>query len=162
MSVARGLVIIAAVARNGVIGAGGKLPWHLPDDLKHFKALTLDHAIIMGRKTYESIGRPLPRRRNLVVSRRPDFAPAGVEVHPSLASALEAAHHGGDDSPFVIGGAELYAQALPLATRLELTEVHETVEGDVYFPIYDPLAWQLTHREEHEGFAFASYVRRPA
>lgn len=158
----RELVLIAAVSRNGVIGAGGKLPWHLPDDLKRFKALTLDHAIIMGRKTYESIGRPLPRRRNLVVSRRPDFAPPGVEVFRDLESALEAAYQGGDPSPFIVGGAELYEQALPLATRLELTQVHDTVDGDVYFPIYDPLAWELVAHEEHDGFAFASYVRKPA
>lgn len=156
------LVLIAAVSRNGVIGHRGKLPWHIPDDLKHFKALTLDHAIIMGRKTFDSIGRPLPRRRNLVVTRQTDFKPEGVEVHPSLESALEAAYQGGESSPFVIGGAQLYELALPLATRLELTEVHDTVEGDAFFPLLDPLGWRLTGREEHEGFAFASYVRKPA
>jgi dihydrofolate reductase len=158
----RALVLIAAVSRNGVIGRGGKLPWHLPDDLARFKALTLDHAIIMGRKTFESIGRPLPRRRNLVISRQPGFSAEGIEVFSSLEGAIEAAYAGGDTSPFVIGGAEIYAAALPLATRLELTEVREIVEGDAFFPPLDPLAWRLVAREEHDDFAFASYVRKPA
>ena len=158
----RAVVLIAAVSRNGVIGKGGKLPWHLPDDLKRFKALTLGHAIIMGRKTFDSIGRPLPKRRNLVVSRQAGFHHEGVEVFSSLEKALEAAHFGGDESPFVIGGAEIYAAALPLATRLELTELRELVDGDTYFPPIDPLAWQLVSREEHDDFAFASYVRKSA
>lgn len=156
------LAIIAAVGRNGVIGRNGKLPWHIPDDLKHFKALTTGHAIIMGRKTFDSIGRPLPGRRNMVVTRAAHLPHEGIEVFASLEDAIDAARAGGDPCPFIIGGAEIYAAALPLATRLELTEVHEIVEGDVFFPPIDPLAWTLTAREERDGFAFASYVRRAA
>lgn len=126
------LSLIAALAANGVIGAGNALPWRLPEDLKRFKALTLGHPVIMGRKTFESIGRPLPGRRNIVLSRRPEYFAAGCIVAHDLESALAAA--GDADELFVIGGGELYREALPLADRIYLTIVHGEAQGDVLFP----------------------------
>lgn len=130
------LSLIVAVARDGVIGREGALPWHLPEDLQHFKRLTTGHAIVMGRRTFTSIGRALPNRRNLVVSRTLRDAPAGVEVFPSLDAALAAARLT-DPAPFVIGGAALYAEALPLATTVYVTEIDRDVLGDVRFPALD-------------------------
>lgn len=127
------LAVIAAVARNGVIGRDGALPWHLPEDLKRFKKTTDGHAIIMGRKTYESIGRPLPGRRNIVVTRTATAAIAGCEVARSLDEAITIARST-DRCPFVIGGASIYEEALPLATELHLTSIDEDVEGDTHFP----------------------------
>jgi dihydrofolate reductase len=122
------LALIVAVARNGVIGRDGGLPWHLPEDLKHFKRTTSGHAVIMGRKTHESIGRPLPKRRNIVVTRS-GAAFAGCDTATSLQDAIALARES-DDRPFVIGGASLYEEALPLATEIYLTEIDEDVEGD--------------------------------
>ena len=147
--------LVAAVAQNGVIGANGKLPWRLPEDLQHFKRLTLGHSVIMGRKTWESIGRPLPNRHNIVVSRRPGFQAAGASVASSLEDAL--ALCAGVDPVFVIGGNELYRAALPYAAGLVLTRLHRPYEGDAYFPDIDPADWTETRREEHvaaNGIAF--------
>ena len=130
------LSLIVAVARNGVIGRDGGLPWRLPEDLKHFKTLTTGHAIVMGRRTFVSIGRALPGRRNLVVSRTLVDVPEGVEVFDSLGTALSAARTT-DPEPFVIGGAALYAEALPLATTIHLTEIDREVDGDVFLPPID-------------------------
>ncbi|MDD5250983.1 MAG: dihydrofolate reductase [Rhodocyclaceae bacterium] len=158
------LTLIAAVARNGVIGKDNRLPWHLPEDLGHFKALTAGHAVIMGRKTWESLPprfRPLPQRVNIVVTRDAAFAAAGARVAHSLAAAVAAA--GGEDA-FVIGGADLYAQALPLADRLELTEVDIACDGDAFFPDFDRDAWRETARARHRSangcdYAFVTYQR---
>lgn len=140
------LSLILARADNGVIGRHNDLPWHLPDDLKHFKRLTLDHAILMGRKTWQSIGRPLPRRRSLVLSRDPLFSAEGAEVFPQLTSALAAV----DGSPiFVIGGAGLFAETLPLADDLHLTRVHAEVEGDVVLDALDLSSWRRLSAEPH-------------
>jgi len=139
------LSIIAAVARNGVIGRDGTLPWHLPADLQRFRSLTMGHHIIMGRKTYESIGRPLPGRTSIIVSRNLQFAAAGCHSVRSLAQALELAH--GDGEPFVIGGAALYRDALPLAQRLYLTEVAAEIAGDTYFPALERSHWREVSRE---------------
>jgi dihydrofolate reductase len=128
------LALVVAVSDNGVIGSGGGIPWHLPEDLKHFKRVTMGHAILMGRKTHESIGRPLPGRRNIVVSRNPHFVAPGCEVAPDLSTALDLARAGGDSEPRVIGGGELYRLALPLATRVHLSRVHMEVSGDTTFP----------------------------
>lgn len=152
--------LIAAVARNGTIGRDNGLPWRLPEDLRRFKALTMGHAMIMGRRTWESLGRPLPGRRHLVVTRDPGYRAEGVQVVHSLPEALAAA---GDDA-YVIGGADLYAQALPLVDRLELTEIDADVPGDAFFPAFDRDAWTETAREAHrssEGldFAFVTLVR---
>jgi dihydrofolate reductase len=139
--------LIAAVSENGVIGAQNRLPWHLPDDLRHFRAITTGHTVITGRKNCESIGKPLPNRRNIVITRQRGYQAPGCEVAHSLAEALAMAA----DEPevFVIGGAQLYAQALPLATRLYLTEVHATVAGDTHFPALERSEWQETGRERH-------------
>jgi dihydrofolate reductase len=153
------LVLIAAIARNGIIGAtvDGKcvLPWRLPEDLKHFKALTLGHPIIMGRKTWESLGRPLPGRHNIVITRNPAYVAAGADVVGSLATALAACS--ASDTAFVIGGAEIYVLALPVAQRMEFTEVQINAEGDAVFPPFDPALWSETHRESHQSAAGISY-----
>jgi dihydrofolate reductase len=159
------LILIAAVARNGVIGNANALPWHLPEDLRHFKELTTGHAVIMGRKTWESLPerfRPLPGRRNLVVTRNPAFAASGATVVDSLEAALSKV--GAGETVFVIGGAELYAHALPLAGRLELTEIDAEFAGDAFFPRLDPAAWHETARSVRHSasgldFAFVSYQR---
>ena len=156
------LALILARARNGVIGNAGKLPWHLPADLAFFKATTLDHAIIMGRKTWDSIGRPLPRRRSIVVTRNPAWSAPGAERANSLDAAL--ALCGPDEQVFVIGGAELYAAALPRADRLILTEIDHDFDGDTHLPAPDPHRWRETSRHpgHADGFdyAFLTYDRR--
>ncbi|MDF1562113.1 MAG: dihydrofolate reductase [Deltaproteobacteria bacterium] len=163
----RPLVIIAAVGPERLIGRGGGLPWRIPEDLKFFKAQTVGHAIVMGRLTWEEVGRPLPRRRNIVVSRSPDFRPEGAEVTPSLEAALALAW-AEDAEPRIIGGAHLYAAALPLATRLLLTEVdasHLEVPpgqpGDVFFPAFDRSLWEETRRTPGEtpGVVFTELTR---
>jgi dihydrofolate reductase len=150
------------VAANGVIGARGKLPWHLPEDLKHFKALTLGHPVIMGRKTWESFGRPLPGRENIVVTRTAGYEAPGASVAVSLDAAL--ALCADEAVAFVIGGAELYAAALPLAAGLVLTEIHRDYEGDTRFPDFDRRAWRETQRKPQTGadglrFDFVLYER---
>lgn len=144
-----GLALVVAVAENGVIGRGGDLPWHLPADLRHFKRLTRDHTVVMGRRTYGSIGRPLPRRRNIVLSRDPDYRPAGVDVATSLGTALGMTAP--EDQIFVIGGAGVFAEALPMASVLHWTRVHAEVEGDVEFPPVDWGAWHLDWEERHDA-----------
>lgn len=155
--------LIAALARNRVIGRGNTMPWHLPADLKRFRALTLGHPVIMGRRTYESIGRPLPDRQNIVVSRS-GFASEGVLGAPSLEHAIELA---GARPMFVIGGGEIYRLALPLAARLHLTEIQAEPEGDTWFPEFDRDEWRETSRESGPAvgeprFAFVTYERRKA
>lgn len=157
------LVLIAAVARNGVIGIDNRLPWHLPEDLRHFKAQTLGHPIVMGRKTWESLGRPLPGRRNLVISRNPSFAADGAEVYSSLEAALDVCPSTGPVC--LIGGAELYRIGLPIADELRLTEVDLEVDGDAYFPEVSRSDWSEVARERHLGangiaFDFVTYRRR--
>ena len=159
------IVLIAAVARNGTIGRDNELPWRLKADLQHFRALTLGHPILMGRKTWESLGRPLPGRRNLVVSRAPGFRAEGAECFADPAAAIAAA--GKAPTLFVIGGAQLYAQLLPHADRLELTEVHADVDGDAHFPAFDPAQFIEERREAHHAdadhafaFDFVRYRRR--
>ncbi len=138
--------LIAAVAENGVIGRDGAVPWHLSSDLKRFKAITMGKPIVMGRKTFASIGRPLPGRTNIVVSRQKDFASPGVVVAPTLdaamAAAREQAMHDGVDEVFVTGGAEIYPAALPEADRLYITHVAMEPAGDAVFPEIDPEIWR--------------------
>lgn len=159
------MTLVAAVANNGVIGKDNALPWHLPEDLKHFKALTTGHVVIMGRKTWESLPerfRPLPGRTNVVVTRNAGYVAPGATV----VTSLDAAKKLGDDRTalFVIGGAELYAHALPLAQRLELTEIAADIEGDAFFPAFDRTQWRETRREGGTGanglgYAFVTYER---
>lgn len=139
--------LIVAVSENGVIGRGQKLPWHLPADLQHFKALTIGKPILMGRRTFASIGRALPGRRNLVLSRSARVAVAGVETVASIDEAIERCAGAGELC--VIGGAEVYALALPRATHIHLTRVHAQIDGDVLFPALDPAQWRETTRQMH-------------
>ncbi len=157
------LALIAAVAKNGVIGSGNALPWRLPEDLRHFRALTTGHAVIMGRKTWESIGRPLPGRQNVVVTRQRDFAAEGATVVSSLDDALRAVTL--PPPAFCIGGGELYALALPRATTLHCTQIDSEFAGDTRFPEIDRSVWRETSREEHRapagfGYAFVTFERR--
>jgi dihydrofolate reductase len=156
--------VIAALARNGVIGIENRLPWRLPEDLAHFKALTLGHPILMGRKTFESLGRPLPGRTNIVITRNPDYCRDGCVAADSIPAALALCADA--DEVFFIGGADLYAQAIPLADRLYLTEVDIEAEGDAWFPDYDRGAFREVSRESHRGdkgdalaFYFVVYER---
>jgi len=143
------IALIVAVAENGVIGQDNALPWHLPNDLCHFKQLTSGHPIVMGRRTFESIGKPLPQRTNVVVTRQTDWQAAGCQVSNSVPNALELAGTLGDDI-FIIGGAEIYRQALPAADTIFLTEVHHEVVGDATFPDLNPGEWREETRERHE------------
>ena len=139
--------LIVAMANNRVIGVNNTLPWHLPADLKHFKALTMGHHIVMGRKTYESIGKPLPGRTSVVVTRNASYSAPGVTAVNSLPAAISACDD--DDEIFVIGGAELYLQAITLADRIYLTEIDADIRGDAYFPEFNPGEWQEVSRETH-------------
>lgn len=157
--------MIAALANNRVIGIENRLPWRLPEDLAHFKALTLGHPVLMGRKTFESLGRPLPGRTNIVITRNPDFRPEGCQVAGSIPEAIALCRAAVE--LFFIGGAELYAQAIPLADRLYLTEVDIEAEGDAWFPEYDRGMFLEVSRTSHTGekadrlgFDFVTYARR--
>ena len=159
------LSIIAAVARNGVIGADGHLPWRLPEDLKHFRALTRGHAVIMGRRTWESLGRPLPDRQNLVVSSNPAYAAEGARVVAGLDEALAVVAL--PAPAFCIGGAALYRDALLRARTMHLTEIDRDYAGDVRFPAFARDAWREVSREHSVGgdgtaYAFVTYERRAA
>jgi dihydrofolate reductase len=153
------VVLVAAVADNGVIGVDGQLPWHLPDDLAHFRRVTTGNVVIMGRKTFESIGRPLPRRTNVVVTRQPGWTADGVIAVSSLDEALEVAEEY-DGEAMVIGGAQIYALAMPLADAQVLTEVHQEPDGDVRYPPFDRAEWEETAREPHDGYDFVWLSRR--
>jgi dihydrofolate reductase len=161
------ITLIAAVARNGVIGKDNALPWHLPEDLKHFKQLTTGQAVIMGRKTWESLPerfRPLPGRLNIVVTRNPTYRAEGATVVGSLAEAEKV---GAGRTAIIIGGAELYAHALPLAQRLELTEIDADIDGDTYFPAFDKSRWHEIARQSGMtasglAFAFVTYAKSPS
>lgn len=158
--------IIAAVSDNGVIGNDGKLPWNLPADMKHFKEITTGHHIIMGRKTYESIGRPLPNRTNIVLTKNSKIRPKGCSVVNSLDKALNIAKKAGEKEVMVIGGSEIYKLALPLADKLYLTLVHENFKGDTKFPDYNKREWTEQRLEHHNkdienpyDYSFVSYTR---
>lgn len=162
------IALIAAVAANGVIGQDNHLPWHLPEDLRHFKQITLGKPLIMGRKTYESIGRPLPGRTNIVLTRQAGWAPEGVIVAEHLDQALTLARQAMREGHeiMVIGGEQIYRQALPLADRLYLTLVERDVPGDARFPDVDPAQWrevsrQVGHSDKEDlAFAFVVWERR--
>ncbi|HUF01465.1 MAG TPA: dihydrofolate reductase [Gaiellaceae bacterium] len=159
--------LVAAVARGGVIGRDGTIPWRIPEDVARFKALTTGHAVVMGRRTWESIPdrfRPLPQRRNVVVTRSPGWSAEGAERAGSLEDALHLLE--GEPRVFVIGGAEIYAAALPLADELELTEIDLDVAGDAFFPELDAGSFEEGARERHVSadgtpFSFVTYARRP-
>ncbi len=144
------LSIIAALGRNRAIGYQNQLPWRLPTDLQRFKQLTMGHHMLMGRKTFESIGRPLPGRTSIIITRQPDYHVAGCLIAHSLAEAIALAKERGEQEAFVIGGAEIYAQALPLTDRMYLTWVEAEPEADAFFPEFDESAWESI---EEEAFA---------
>lgn len=156
------ITMVVARAGNGVIGRDGGLPWHLPADLRHFKAVTMGKPIVMGRRTFESIGRPLPGRHNIVLTRG-DWTADGVTVVADLAAALAAA---GGGEVAIIGGATVYAAALPLVRRVHLTEVHAEPAGDTILPSFDPAIWIETTRDDHAdddgtpGYSFVTLERR--
>ncbi len=155
------VVFVLAMADNGVIGAAGAIPWRLPEDMKRFKALTMGKPIVMGRKTWESFPkRPLPGRTNIVITRDASYAAPGALVVHSLEDALAKARAENPSEAAIVGGAEIYKAALPLATRIELTEVHVEAQGDAHLPPFDRAVWRETAREEHvtaEGVRY-SYV----
>lgn len=158
-------VAVVAVSDNGVIGRDNGLPWHLPDDLKRFKSLTMGHALLMGRRTFESIGRPLPGRRNLVLTRDPGWQAPGCEAVRTPAAALAAV--GGEGRLFVIGGASVYLACWGLVAHVELTEVHATIAGDTRLAGFDRAEWREVFREDHAAdarheypFSFVTLARR--
>ena len=153
------VVLVAAVAENGVIGGYGQIPWRIPEDMKHFRAVTRGHTVVMGRLTFESIGRPLPDRTNIVVTRTPGWSAEGVTVAASVEEALALAGAGGGDV-MVIGGAQVYAAAMGAADVQVLTEVHQKPEGDTFYPEFDRAAWAETRREAHDGYDFVWLERR--
>ncbi len=153
------VVLVAAVADNGVIGLGGDIPWSLPADLRHFRAVTTGNTVVMGRATFESIGHPLPYRTNVVVTRRPDWAHEHVFVAHTVPEAIEVAR-GFEGDVMVIGGGAVYAEALPLADSQVLTEVHLSPQGDTFYPDFDRAEWEETSREEHDGYDFVRWRRR--
>ena len=157
------IYLVAAVASNGVIGRNGHLPWHLPEDLKHFKRLTLGHPIIMGRRTWESLPGALPGRDNIVVTSQAGYEAPGAAVANSLESAL--ALCAGESVAFVIGGNRLFAESLPGAAGLVMTEIHREYEGDTWFPEYDRSRWRESQRERHvaaDGTKFDFVLYEPA
>ena len=154
------LTLIAALSTNFVIGRAGKLPWHIPGDLAFFKRTTMGHAIIMGRKTFDSVGKALPGRRNIVVTRQLGLSIDGCEVVHSLHEGIALAREGGDTNPHIVGGESIYREAMPLATRLVLTEVDQHIEdGDTFFPHFERSAWRESAREAHPGYAFTVLTR---
>ena len=165
------LSVIVAVAENGIVGRDNALPWHLPADLKYFKKMTVGKPIVMGRKTFESIGRPLPGRTNIVISRNPDFVAQGVfvcaSVQDALAVAADVSSRDGGNELMVIGGAAIYSATIPLAECLYITEVHAEVKGDAQLPAIEWGQWQEQSRQRHSAseaggfdFSFVVYRRR--
>jgi dihydrofolate reductase len=154
------VVIVAAVGRNGVIGAEGGLPWRIPEDMARFKTLTMGQTLVMGRATFESIGRPLPGRSTIVLTRDHDWSAHGVVTADTLDRALDVAAGIGADVA-IVGGAEVYRSALGSADRMELTEVDSEPDGDTWFPAVDWSRWREVARDSHPGFAFVTYDRAP-
>ncbi|HZY01641.1 MAG TPA: dihydrofolate reductase [Dermatophilaceae bacterium] len=150
------ITVLAAVGANLVIGRDGNMPWHLPEDLAHFKATTMGHTMVMGRKTYDTIGRALPGRRTIVITRQLGWHAPSVEVAHSLPEALALA---GPADVFVVGGSDVYRQAMPFADQMLLTEIDQSPEGDAFFPAFSTEDWLETSRETHDGFAFVTYER---
>jgi dihydrofolate reductase len=161
------LILIAALAKNNVIGKNGEIPWKIKEDMKHFKNITQNYPVIMGRKTYESIIRtlkhPLPNRRNMIISKNPDFKPDGVEVYNNLSFAIDVAKNY-RNKVFIIGGENIYRQTMDIADRLEITHINRDFEGDSFFPEIDLKKWQPIYKESHFQdkleFTFSTYLRR--
>ena len=161
------IILVVAVAENGVIGRDNRLPWRIKSDLKFFRSVTMNKPVVMGRKTYASIGKPLPGRTNIVITRQPDFAAPGVDQ--ALSAARGDALRRGADAIAVIGGTEIFAQTMPMAIRIILTLVHAKPPGDTYFPSVDPAVWRETERlpqpkepDDEYGFTIVNYERAGA
>jgi dihydrofolate reductase len=161
--------IIAAMGTNRVIGRDNGLPWNLPADTRFFKETTRGHPVVMGRKTFDSMGRPLPGRRNIVISRQSDLRIPGAEVVADLAGALQLVADLTDEEIFIIGGSEIYRLALEFADRMYLTLIHQAFEGDTFFPEFDESRWVVVSRRDHEpdehnpySFSFLTFEKRPA
>lgn len=159
------ITIIAAVAENGALGKDNQLIWHLPADLKRFKKVTLGHHIIMGRKTFESLGKPLPNRTTIIITRNKNYTQKNCIIVNSLNDAIEAAKE--DPNPYILGGAEIYKQAMKIANKLDLTLVHHNFEADAFFPEIDLNIWQETSREDFKSdetnkydYSFITYLRK--
>lgn len=159
------LSILAAKSENNIIGNDNRLVWHLPADLKHFRELTTGGTVIMGRKTYESIGKPLPNRENIVITRQKDYPAPGCRVVGSLQEAIQLSDQ--EENVFIVGGGEIYRQAMDIAGTLYITEVHAEFQGDTVFPEIDGNTWEETFREDHSadeknpfGFSFVTYQRK--
>jgi dihydrofolate reductase len=161
------LSVIVAKSLNGTIGKNNKIPWHLPTDLKHFKSITTGYPVIMGRKTYQSIGKPLPKRTNIIVTRNEGFTAEGCLITHSLGQAVAIARKAPQQKAFIIGGAEIYKQALPFTDTIYLTEVKTNIEGDTYFPEINMEEWEEVEREKHIAddlnplaFDFVTLIRK--
>lgn len=153
------VLMVAAVARNGVIGNAGKIPWDLPEDVAHFRRVTDGHIVVMGRATYDSMGRPLPRRTNVVVTRQPGWTADGVLVAATVEDALALCdEHEGD--AIIMGGGQIYTAALPYAEQQVISEVHGSFDGDAHYPDFDRSEWSEHRRERHEGFDIVWWQRR--
>ncbi len=158
------ITIIAAIAENNALGKDNQLIWHLPADLKRFKQITLNHHIIMGRKTFESLGKPLPNRTSIIITRNKNYAAEGCIVVHTLDEALKAA--ASDDNPYILGGAEIYKEAIKISDKLDLTFVHHTFDADAFFPKIDASIWKETSRQHFKAdannkydYSFVSYLR---
>jgi dihydrofolate reductase len=158
------ITLIAAMSENRVIGKDNQLIWHFPEDLKHFRKQTSGHHVIMGRKTFESVGRPLPKRINIIITRQTDYSAEGCLIAHSLEEAIALVEN--DEQPFIVGGAEIYTQALSLAHSIELTVIHGVYEGDSFFPEFDHSIWKLARVERKEAddkhihpYEFLSYKK---
>lgn len=160
------LTAIVAIDRHGGIGINNTLPWRLPEDLAHFKRTTTGHAVIMGRKTFESLGHPLPNRRNIVVTRNASWRHEGVETADSVAQAAALASEGGDSEAFVIGGGQIFAESMPMIEKMIITKIERAFECDAFFPPIDTRQWQEVAREAHHSdangfdYAFVTYERK--
>jgi dihydrofolate reductase len=159
------ITIIAAIADNNALGKDNQLIWHLPADLKRFKQVTLNHHIIMGRKTFESLGKPLPNRTTIIITRNPNYKVENCIVVNSLEEALEAAKT--DENPYILGGAEIYNQAIKFADKLDLTYVHHSFEADAFFPLIDTEIWKEDSRQDFKmdeknnyNYSFVTYIRK--
>lgn len=153
------ITIIVAIGNNYVIGKEGWMPWNLPEDLKQFKQKTLHHTVVMGRKTFESIGKPLPKRKNLVVTRDPRWQVQGVEVISDFEDFLRQHHHSGEEI-FIAGGAQIYRAALPYADKLIISHIDTDIEGDTFFPKWDRSKFDVIESVEYEGFTVKTYMKK--
>ncbi len=153
----RELILIAAASKNNVIGLNGKIPWHIPEDLRRFKDLTLENSIIMGRKTFESIGKPLINRENIVLTSRKDYCSEGIIISDSIEKSLALASK---EKIYVIGGEQIYRQFMPIANTLELTRVHHIYEGDAFFPRINSKEWLLSKNDRRKEYSFLTYTRK--